>query len=90
MEQAFADGRLLILPATPFSRLRRAQDHSAARPRLLRLTTPASLGCWPVRTVPWRPGGEATGIGFQVMAPRGGEWRLVEFAERLASLQPGL
>jgi amidase/aspartyl-tRNA(Asn)/glutamyl-tRNA(Gln) amidotransferase subunit A len=90
MEQAFADGRLLILPATPFSRLRRAQDHSAARPRLLRLTTPASLGCWPVLTVPWRPGGEATGIGFQVMAPRGGEWRLVEFAERLASLQPRL
>lgn len=89
MEELFAGSSLLILPGAPFSRLKRGQDHSDSRPRLLRLTTPASLGCWPVLTVPWRPGGDAGGIGFQVIAPRGGEWRLVQFAERLAACQSG-
>lgn len=87
MEERFSGSHLLILPATPFSRLKRGQDQSASRPRLLRLTNPASLGCWPVLTVPWRPGSDTGEIGFQVMAPRGGEWRLVDFAARLAAGQ---
>ena len=83
-EQSFARHRLLLLPAVPFAELKAGEDQSANRPRILKLTTPASLGCWPVLTVPWRPGGSSTGIGFQIMAPRGGEARLVGLAEWLS------
>ena len=78
---AFNPHRLLVLPAMPVPALQAGEDQSTNRPRILKLTTPASLGCWPVLTLPWRPNGESTGIGFQVIALRGGEERLVGFAE---------
>jgi aspartyl-tRNA(Asn)/glutamyl-tRNA(Gln) amidotransferase subunit A len=85
MEGAFDQGPLLVLPAASVSCLRCGDDHAATRSRLLRLTTPASLGCWPVLTIPWRPEGEATGVGFQIIARRGDERRLIAFAGLLAS-----
>ncbi len=85
MAGTFDEGPLLVLPATSVSCLRRGEDHGATRSRLLRLTTPASLGCWPVLTIPWRPSGESTGVGFQIIARRGGESLLVTFAELLAA-----
>jgi amidase/aspartyl-tRNA(Asn)/glutamyl-tRNA(Gln) amidotransferase subunit A len=85
MEGAFDQGPLLVLPAASVTCLRSGGDHAATRSRLLRLTTPASLGCWPVLTIPWRPAGEATGVGFQIIARRGGERSLVAFAGLLAA-----
>jgi len=85
MAGAFDEGPLLVLPAASVSCLRSGDDHAATRSRLLRLTTPASLGCWPVLTVPWRPAGEATGVGFQIIARRGGEPLLIAFAGLLAA-----
>ena len=88
-EQSFSRHPLLLLPAVPFAELKAGEDQSANRPRILKLTTPASLGRWPVLTVPWRPDGSSTGIGFQIMAPRGGEARLVGFAEWLSQNTSG-
>jgi Asp-tRNA(Asn)/Glu-tRNA(Gln) amidotransferase A subunit family amidase len=89
MEQGFAEMDFLVLPATPFPVLRAGEDHSANRGRIIRLTAPASLGNWPVLTVPWRTDEAISSIGFQVMAPRGGETRLVEFADLLGRCLPG-
>lgn len=80
-ETCFAQHPLLVLPAVPLAELKAGEDQSANRPRILKLTTPASLGRWPVLTLPWKPAGRATGLGFQIIAPRGGEARLVGFAE---------
>ncbi len=85
MAGAFEEGPLLVVPAASVSCLRSGDDHGATRSRLLRLTTPASLGCWPVLTIPWRPAGEATGVGFQIIARREDEHRLVAFAGLLAA-----
>lgn len=80
-ETCFARHPLLVLPAVPLAELKAGEDQSANRPRILKLTTPASLGRWPVLTLPWRPNGQSSGLGFQIIAPRGGEARLVGFAE---------
>jgi len=85
MEVAFGPGDILILPATPFTQLKTGADHEVTRPRLLRLTAPASLGCWPVLTIPWRPAGENTGIAFQCLARRGHEGRLIDLADHLSA-----
>jgi Asp-tRNA(Asn)/Glu-tRNA(Gln) amidotransferase A subunit family amidase len=85
----FRDFDVLVAPASAMRVLRAGADHAGTRPRLLRLTAPASLGGLPVATVPWLEGGEP-GIGFQCMGARGEDGRLWSFAEWLAaSLPPG-
>ena len=72
----------LLAPACPVTRLRVGVDHSATRPRLLRLTAPASLAGLPVLTTPLSfPG---NGIGFQWMARHGDDSRLWALADWLA------
>jgi Asp-tRNA(Asn)/Glu-tRNA(Gln) amidotransferase A subunit family amidase len=82
-ERLFGAADLLLAPASAMRVLKAGADHSATRPRLLRLTAPASLGGLPVLTLPWLEGG-LPGIGFQVMAPHGHDARLWAFAEWLA------
>lgn len=58
----------LVLPATPFPALRKADCTPEARRALLTLTTPASLGGLPVLTIPVPlPSGLTTGL--QVILP---------------------
>lgn len=77
---------LLLAPASAMRVLKAGADHAGTRPRLLKMTAPASLGGLPVLTVPWLEGGEP-GVGFQVMGPRGGDARLWAFAEWLAGVE---
>jgi Asp-tRNA(Asn)/Glu-tRNA(Gln) amidotransferase A subunit family amidase len=83
LETLFGDVDLLLAPASAMRVLKAGVDHSATRPRLLRLTAPASLGGLPVLTVPWLEDG-LPGLGFQVMAPNGQDSRLWAFAEWLS------
>ncbi|MFN0068513.1 MAG: amidase [Limisphaerales bacterium] len=73
---------LLVAPACPVTRLAVGVDHGVSRRRMLQLTTPASLARWPALTV---PGSAGQGLGFQVLAPRGEESRLLSFAEQLGA-----
>lgn len=67
--QYFARYDFLILPATPFPALRKADCTPEARKALLTLTTPASLAGLPVLTIPVAlPSGLTTGM--QVILPR--------------------
>ena len=77
-------GRVLMLPAAPMTRLLAGADHSRTRRQILTLTTPASLGVYPVLTIPDELLGGRVRVGFQFIAARGAEWRLVELSTRLA------
>ena len=72
----------LLAPAVPVTRLLAGADHSATRPRLLRLTTPASLAGLPVLTTSHRET-DIQGVGFQWMAPRGNDAHLWALADWL-------
>lgn len=48
---------VLLLPCCPTPELRAGEDHSRARLRILRYTTPISLLGWPAVTLPTRRGG---------------------------------
>ncbi len=66
--QYFASYDYLVLPATPFPALRKAECTPEARRALLTLTAPASLGGLPVLTIPvGLPSGLSTGL--QVILP---------------------
>ena len=64
----------LILPCAPVSFLAVGADHSAARKKILRYTTPASLAGTPVIAIPL----EAAGI--QLVARHGNDAELLAFA----------
>ena len=67
--QFFKDHDYLVLPATPFPALRKADCTPDARKALLTLTTPASLAGLPVLTIPvMLPSGLSSGL--QVIVPR--------------------
>ena len=79
----FATANFLVAPASAMPKLAAHEDQSATRPRLLTLTTPASLAGLPVLTIPWMPDG-VPGFGFQVLAPRGHDASLWALAEWLS------
>ncbi|HTH47088.1 MAG TPA: amidase [Candidatus Limnocylindria bacterium] len=79
----FLDADFLVAPASATPKLLASADQSATRPRLLTLTTLASLAGLPVLTIPWMPQG-LPGFGFQVMAPRGSDAHLWAFADWLS------
>jgi len=63
--QYFSGHDFLVLPATPFPALRKADCTPEARQALLTLTTPASLGGLPVLTIPVPlPSGLTAGLQF--------------------------
>ena len=84
IDPLFSKNEFLVVPASPVPRLELGADHRNTRPRLLRLTAPASLGGLPVLTVPWCPDG-VPGCGFQILARRGADSRLWALASWLAT-----
>jgi Asp-tRNA(Asn)/Glu-tRNA(Gln) amidotransferase A subunit family amidase len=79
MDDLFASGQLLLLPATPVARLSAGADHTKTRGHLLRYTTPFSLAGVPVLTLPCAEG------GMQLAAARDSDEALLELGSRLAN-----
>jgi aspartyl-tRNA(Asn)/glutamyl-tRNA(Gln) amidotransferase subunit A len=79
-DSLFANLDFLLMPAVPVSQLTAGEDQSAARPRILRYTTPASLAGLPAVVLPARP------AGMQLLAARGSDVQLLAFAHRLGSM----
>ena len=71
----------LLAPACPFEKLLAGEDHAARRRSLLQLTTPFSLAGLPALTFPWGPA--ETKFGWQILAPRGSDRRLIALASDL-------
>lgn len=84
-DSLFARFDVLVAPANAMRVLEAGADHAGTRPRMIRLTAPASLGGLPVVTVPWIEGGQP-GLGFQCLGAPGSDGRLWSFAEWLAAL----
>jgi len=79
MDAVLATHQLILLPATPVSRLTAGTDHSQTRARLLRYTTPFSLAGVPVVTLPCAAG------GMQLAAARGHDEALLQLAARIGA-----
>jgi aspartyl-tRNA(Asn)/glutamyl-tRNA(Gln) amidotransferase subunit A len=79
MDALLATHDLLLLPASPVSRLPAGADHSKTRSRLLRYTTPFSLAGVPVVTIP------CAHSGMQLAAARGNDEALLRLAARLGA-----
>ena len=76
-ERLFERFDFLLAPVSPLSHLFAGTDHTETRARLLRLTTPASLGGNPAVVLP------SPGCGLQLIAARNDDRRLLRFAARL-------
>jgi len=83
MDDLLAKHELLLMPASPVARLAASADHTQTRPRILRYTTPFSLGGVPVVTIPCRHG------GMQLAAARGRDAELAQLTARLGALRSG-
>ncbi len=77
MDEVFRRFDFLLTPATPVSCLDAAQDHSNARPRILRFTLPASLSGLPAVVLP------SPECGLQLLASHNDDRRLLRFATQL-------
>jgi Asp-tRNA(Asn)/Glu-tRNA(Gln) amidotransferase A subunit family amidase len=76
-DRLFDSYEFLVLPCTPVMALPAAANHSEARRRILRYTSPASLAGTPVVAVPFE------GAGIQLIGRRGSDSALVAFAAYL-------
>jgi Asp-tRNA(Asn)/Glu-tRNA(Gln) amidotransferase A subunit family amidase len=79
MDELFAAHQLILLPASPVTRLTAGADHSQTRSRLLRYTSPFSLTGSPVMTIPCAIG------GMQLAAPLNRDEALLQLAARLGA-----
>jgi len=79
IDRLFGRFDFLLLPCSPLSRLEAGKDHSETRHKILRYTVPLSLAGTPVVTLPF-PGG----AGVQLVAARGADRKLLEFASEYA------
>jgi Asp-tRNA(Asn)/Glu-tRNA(Gln) amidotransferase A subunit family amidase len=70
----------VIAPCAPVSHLDAGADHTHSRRTILRYTTPMSLACAPVVTLP-----ASGGVGVQLAAARGADARLLAFAAQFIS-----
>ena len=75
----FTHADFLLMPAVPLPRLAAGNDQTAARPRILRYTTPGSLAGLPAVVLPGKP-------GLQLLAARGNDKRLLGFAAQLGQI----
>jgi len=85
--QFFKANDFLVMPATPFPALAKADCNHANRLRLLSLTAPASLAGLPVLTIPVPlPSGMSTGLQVIVNDPQSAviPWALETFAQSSA------
>lgn len=78
-ERQLADFDFILLPCCPVAELRAGEDHSGARVRILRYTTPVSLLGWPAVTLPSRRGGP------QLVGKLGSDARLLAVSAALAA-----
>jgi aspartyl-tRNA(Asn)/glutamyl-tRNA(Gln) amidotransferase subunit A len=85
LNSLFERFNFLILPAAPVHELRAGADHSAARPNILRYTTPFSLAGNPVVTLPGELLGALRGTGLQLAAAPGHDAELLAFTTTLVS-----
>jgi aspartyl-tRNA(Asn)/glutamyl-tRNA(Gln) amidotransferase subunit A len=76
-EQLFRQFDFLLAPISPITELVAGADHTDTRARLLRLTTPASLGGNPAVVLP------GPGCGLQLIAAHNSDQRLLRFAAAL-------
>jgi len=81
IDALLAEHELLLMPAAPVVRLTAGADNSQARARILRYTTPFSLGGVPVVTIPCKPG------GMQLAAARDADEPLLALAAQLGALR---
>jgi Asp-tRNA(Asn)/Glu-tRNA(Gln) amidotransferase A subunit family amidase len=79
MDALLVEHELLVLPASPVTRLAAGADHNSTRTRLLRYTTPFSLAGVPVVTVPCAAG------GMQLAASHGFDESLLALTARLGA-----
>lgn len=77
LEQLFDQLDFVLAPATPVSRLAAGADHTEARGKILRHTTPASLGGNPSVVLP------SPECGVQLMAGHNDDRRLLRLAAQL-------
>ena len=77
MSTLFTQFDYLLLPCTPMSSLATGADHSEARARILRYTTPISLAGLPVVTLPCASG------GLQLVGRLGGDAELLALSATL-------
>lgn len=82
MDGLLHEYELILLPASPVARLKVGADNSQIRPRILRYTTPFSLGGNPVVTIPCSTG------GMQLAAARDCDESLLDLAARIKSSKP--
>lgn len=75
----FARSDFLLMPAVPLPRLAAGEDQTAARPRILRYTTPGSLAGLAAVVLPGKP-------GLQLLAAPGNDSCLLAFAAQLGQL----
>jgi aspartyl-tRNA(Asn)/glutamyl-tRNA(Gln) amidotransferase subunit A len=81
MDELFIDHELVLLPATPLTRLDAGADHTQTRSRILRYTAPFSLAGAPVVTIPCAAG------GMQLAAANGHDESLLDLAAQLGALR---
>ena len=79
MDALLAGYDYLVLPCAPVSALRRGEDHSDARRRILRYTAPVSLGGNPVVALP------GSGGGVQLVGHKGADAKLLAYAADLGA-----
>ena len=82
MDRILEEHDFLLLPCAPVHALPAGADHSEARGRILRYTTPVSLAGMPAITLPY-----ADGAGMQLVAARGRDAALLAFAASLKTAQ---
>jgi Asp-tRNA(Asn)/Glu-tRNA(Gln) amidotransferase A subunit family amidase len=70
----------LLLPVAPLSALANGADHGPIRDKMLRYTTPASIGGLPCLALPNETG------GCQLLGPAGGDAKVLAFAARLVQM----
>ena len=76
----FGSHDFMLMPATPIAKLEAHADHSAARPRILRCTTPASVAGLPVVVLPGRRS------GMQLIGRHNEDAKLLAYAAHLGQL----
>jgi len=85
LSEVFERFDFLLVPCSPVSRLVAGEDQSGARKRILRYTTPMSLGGNPVVALPGEQIGSAMGTGMQLVGRVGQDARLLAFAAGLGA-----
>jgi Asp-tRNA(Asn)/Glu-tRNA(Gln) amidotransferase A subunit family amidase len=84
MDALLTEHDFLLLPCAPVHALVAGANHSGARSRILRYTTPVSLAGMPAVTLPF-----ADGAGMQLVAARGNDAALLAYAASVGQPQPG-